>query len=68
MYKTFEEAKAAAIKTIQNHGYTVPCVVTENKRSRNARKSVFGFRFNDSDTDGNFVELPDGTYCKATLI
>lgn len=68
MYNTFEEAKAAAIKTIQKYGYTDSCVVTESKRSRNAKKTVFGFRFNDFDTDGKFVELSDGTYCKATLI
>ena len=68
MYKTFEEAKTAAIKAIEKHGYTETCVVTESKRSKNARKTHFGFRFNDNDTNGKFVELEDGTFCKATLI
>lgn len=73
MYKTFEEAKEAAIKAIEKHNYINPfnnaaCVVTETKLSKNARKSTFGFRFNDSDTNGQFVKMADGTYCKATLI
>lgn len=68
MYKTFEEAKAAAINAIEKHDYIVACVVTEIKTSERARKSTFGFRFNDSDTNGRFVKMADGTYCKATLI
>jgi hypothetical protein len=68
MYKTFEEAKEAATKAIEKHNYIAACVVTETKLNKNARKSTFGFRFNDSDTNGQFVKMADGTYCKATLI
>lgn len=70
MYKTFEEAKAAAISVIEKlfNGEKMDCVVTESKLSKMARNVFYGFRFHDTDTHGEFVMLEDGTFQKRTAI
>lgn len=70
MYKSFEEAKAAALDAINRiyDGEKMGCVVTENKKSAKSRKTWWGFRFNDSDSNGEFVVLEDGTLTRKYLI
>lgn len=70
MYKSFEEAKEAAMDVI-NKRYDrnkMGCVITENKSSARARNVWFGFHFYDEDSNGKFLRLEDGTYCKKTAI
>lgn len=70
MYKTFEEAENAAINVINKKydGNNNGCVVTENKKSIRSRSVSYGFRFNDIDTNGQFIKLEDGTFQKRTSI
>jgi hypothetical protein len=70
MYKTFEEAKAAAMNVINKKydGFNNGCVVTESKKSIRSRTVSYGFHFNDTDTNGKFVELEDGTVQRRTEI
>lgn len=66
MYNNFEEAKEAALKVINRslNGEKNGCVVCERKLTKNARKTWWGFRFHDEDTNGEFVRLEDGTYSR----
>ena len=70
MYKNFEEAKEAALNVINRryNGNKMGCVITEKKLSAGARKTWFGFHFYDKDSNGKFLRLEDGTYCKMTEI
>lgn len=70
MYKTFEDAKAAAISVITKkyNGEKNGCVITENKTSKRAHNCFFGFHFNDTDTNGSFVQMEDGTFQKKVLL
>lgn len=70
MYKTFEEAKNAAIDVIskKNGGDKMGCCVSETKMSKCSKKTFFGFRFYSKDTNGLFVENDDGTYSRLTII
>lgn len=70
MYKTFDEAKIAALDVIEKNynGNKMGCVVSENKAKKNSRKNFFGFRFNSEDTNGEFVRNNDGSYSKFTAI
>lgn len=70
MYKTFEEAKNAAINVINKKydGCNNGCVVTESKKSIRSHTVFYGFRFNDTDTNGEFVKLEDGTFQKRIAI
>lgn len=68
MYKTYEEAKKAAIETI-NELYPdnkMGCVITETKLTKRSRKTFFGFRFHDIGTDGKFIQNEYGEYVKKT--
>lgn len=70
MFKSFEDAKEAAIKAIDSryNGKKTGCVVTETKLSEFAQKVYYGFHFNDTDTNGEFVELFDGSFQKKVAI
>lgn len=70
MYKSFEEAKAAALDVIESDygGDKMGCCVTESKLSKNSRRTYFGFVFYSEDTNGLFVRLEDGSYSKRTAI
>lgn len=70
MYKTFEEAKTAALDVIEKvyNGNKMGCVVSEDKLNQNSRKTFFNFRFNSEDTNGKFVKNEDGSYSKLTRI
>lgn len=66
MYKSFEEAKAAAVKVINNlyNGEKMGCCVTENKLKKNSRKTSWGFQFNSEDSKGKFIMNGDGSYSR----
>lgn len=66
MYKTYEEAKAAALDIINRKygGDKTGCVVTENKMSARSRSIWWGFHFYDADTNGEFIRREDGTYAR----
>lgn len=70
MYKSFEEAKEAALNVIDRiyGGSKMGCCVTESKCSKNSRRTHFGFVFNSEDTNGAFVRLEDGSYSMRTAI
>lgn len=70
MYKTFEEAKAAALKVIEKHfdGDKRGCCVAESKLRATSRKTSFNFRFFTEDSGGKFVMNEDGSYSKFTAI
>ena len=69
MYKTYEDAKRAALEVIGRiyQGGKMNCVVTERKLSEDD-EVWFGFRFYGDDTNGKFVRWPDGTYNRCTRI
>lgn len=56
MYETFEDAKNAALRVINQlyNGEKMNCVVVETKEKK---KTWFSFRFNDTDTLGKFVPV-----------
>lgn len=66
MYKSFKEARNAAIKAINNiyGGDKMGCVVTERKTRQKMR---FGFRFNEEDTHGEYVNI-NGDFYRMTTI
>lgn len=66
MYKNFDDAKSAALKTISNNynGENHGCCITETKLSQKARKTFWGFRFNSKDSNGKFVPNGDGSYSR----
>lgn len=70
MHKTFEEAKYAAFDVINRlySGNKMDCCITEDKRTKGSRKTSFGFRFHENDSNGEFIANADGTYSKLTKI
>lgn len=70
MYKTLEEAKAAALKVIEEKmgGEKCGCCVTESKLTSRSRKTSFNFRFFSEDSGGKFLMNEDGSYSKLTAI
>lgn len=71
MYKTYDEAYAAAMDIIERwyDGKRYPGLcISENKRSKNARKTTFNIRFNSEDTNGEFIQNDDGSYTRLYAI
>lgn len=70
MYKSYEEAKAAALDVIERiyGGDKMDCVITESKLSKRARYISWGFRFHDTDSNGKFVENDDHSYSRKYAI
>lgn len=66
MYKTYEEAKEAALNVIDKiyRGNKMGCCVTETKNSKNGRKTYFGFMFYSEDSNGEFIANGDGSYSR----
>ena len=64
MYKNFEEAKAAALNVIERNynGDKMHCVITETKPTPRTNRRIWGFHFNDTDTNGEFVKTENGAY------
>lgn len=56
MYKTFDDARRAALEVIERvyHGNKMCCVVTETKIP--GKPVFYGFRFHDTDTGGAFID------------
>jgi len=65
MYKSFDEAKEAALKVIAKFGGDkMGCVVSETMTRTGP---IFGFRFYSEDSHGEYVDI-NGELCKLTII
>lgn len=65
MYKSFDEAKEAALKVIAKFGGDkMGCVVSETLARTGP---MFGFRFYSEDSHGEYVDI-NGELCKLTRI
>lgn len=65
MYKTFKEARAAALDVVERlyGGDKMGCVVAED-----GINGGFGFRFYEKDSGGEFVRLEHGELYRFTRI
>jgi len=66
MYKTFEEAKIAALEAIKKHGYkNMDFVIVEYKMIKNAKPYGFTFRgFVNENFDPEWHELSDRSWSR----
>ena len=67
MYETFTAAQNAALYVIKRYyeGNKMACVVVETKTRSG---TWFSFRFYETDTQGEFRRLPDGSQERRTRI
>jgi len=70
MYKSYEEAKEAALDVIERiyGGEKMGCVITESKPSLRSRRVSWNFRFHDTDSNGEFLESSDHSYSRTYAI